>query len=123
MKKLSPANEFQTRETYLEKSRKSDLATLQCPECSSRFFEQITVAKYQSDHVVVLGQEVPIKKGGQRYKMLRCVHCQEMIEPRVLSTPRDMMDGDYGELLDTLEGKVDSRKPKTPKNEIPIDKC
>jgi len=110
----------------LKNLEKRDLESISCPSCSSQFFEHVRVAKFKADHNVVLGQDVPVKPGSAPYILLRCVLCKDWLEPRVLHNTRDVIGGDYNELLDTLEGKKDSRakieeeKPK--QNEIQAEK-
>ena len=83
-----------------------------CPNCSSQWFEQIRVGRYISDHNVILGQNVPNVAGEMAYVLLKCIRCSEMLEPRILHSTRDIGGDAYDGLLDTLEGKEDSREEK-----------
>lgn len=98
------------QQMMLKELERRDLESISCPNCSSQFFEHVRVAKYKADHNVVLGQDVPIRPGSAPYVLLRCIYCKDLLEPRVLHNTRDVIGGDYNELLDTLEGKKDPRK-------------
>ena len=43
------------------------------------------------------------------YVMLKCVRCNELLEPRIIHNTRDIGGDAYDDLLDVLEGKGDIR--------------
>lgn len=126
IQKMQTYAEFEAQQNaFMEQMRKHDLECISCPTCESQFFEQIEVMKFKADHHVILGQDVPPKPGSQPYRLLRCVHCQNLLEPRIIHNTRDVIGGDYEELLDTLEGKRDKRvkeeEPEQKDNAIPSE--
>lgn len=93
-----------------EKLRKMDLECVTCPKCSSQFFEEVKGMKFQLNHNLIPGQQVPPKAGAVGFVLLRCLRCANLIEPRVMHNSRDLAADDYNEFLDTLEGKGDTRE-------------
>jgi len=83
-----------------------------CPKCTSQWFEQVKIGRYVADHHVILGQQVPSVAGEMAYILLRCVRCDEMLEPRILHNTRDLGGDAYDHLLDTLESKGDKKEDK-----------
>jgi len=117
IQKLQTYADFEMQQrAFQEQMKKHDLECISCPGCGSQFFEQVRVSKYLANHNVILGQDVPIKPGGGPYILLRCIWCKDILEPRVQHNTRDVMGGDYDQLLDTMEGKLDKR-PKEEKKE------
>ena len=92
-----------------DKRRKDSVV---CPKCTSQWFEQVKIGRYVADHNVILGQQVPGVSGEMAYILLKCVRCLEMLEPRILNNTRDLGGDAYDHLLDTLEGKGDTREDK-----------
>jgi len=80
-----------------------------CPKCKSQWFQQFKIGRYVSDHNVILGQEVPAVAGEMSYVMLKCVRCEELLEPRIINSTRDVGGDAYDQLLDTLDGEGDGR--------------
>ena len=114
--------DFQANEQRILKAMEQrDKECISCPNCSSQWFEQVKISRYKADHNIVLGQDVPEKPGTIPYVLLKCVRCNDVLEPRVLHNTRDVVGGDYNHFLDTLEGKFDSRQEEKPQesNEIP----
>lgn len=99
----------------MKAEQEKDLDCIKCPQCSGQWFEQVPISRYQNQRQVVIGQPVPAKPGSVPYILLRCVHCQNLVEPRVSRTVRDLAAQDYDHFLDTIEGKLDSRKKKEEK--------
>jgi len=93
----------------MKAEEEKDLDCIKCPQCQSQWFEQVPVSRYQNQRQVVIGQPVPAKPGSVPYILLRCIHCQNLVEPRVSRTVRDLAAQDYDHFLDTLEGKFDAR--------------
>lgn len=88
----------------------SELESVVCPKCQSTWFEQIDAFQFRADHNLILGQDVPVRKTGMiAYKVLRCLRCNDCLEPRVIHTTMDSAGGDYNDFLDTLQGKNDKR--------------
>lgn len=112
------------QQTFMDQMKKHDMECISCPKCQCQFFEQLEVMKYKADHNVILGQDVPPKPGSQPYKFLKCIKCNELLEPRILHNTRDVIGGDYEELLDILEGKNEKEPEKVAenKNEIQAEK-
>lgn len=109
----------------LKQLEKRDLDCISCPKCSSQWFEQVKISRYKADHNIVLGQDVPPRPSTIPYILLKCVRCNDYLEPRVLHNTRDVVGGDYDHFLDTLEGKHDSREEEDEeevKSEIPSQK-
>ena len=110
MQRLQKFSDFEKEQRALtDKLKKIDMECISCTVCQSQFFEEVSVMKFKSSHNIILGQNVPAKPGTISYKILRCIHCQNILEPRILHHVRDIAGGDYDELLDTLEGKRDKR--------------
>lgn len=86
------------------------LDLIRCPTCDSTFFEQVEVSRYQVNHNIIIGQDVPKDPKSMPYKILRCIRCGDLLEPRVLHNTRDVGRDAYDDLLDTLEGKGDKRQ-------------
>lgn len=90
-----------------EEKKRTDCVS--CPKCNSQWFQQIRVGRFVSDHNVILGQEVPGVAGEMNYVMLKCIRCEELLEPRILHSTRDLGGDAYDQLLDTLDGEGDNR--------------
>ncbi len=82
---------------------------LQCPKCKGSWFEEVRAQQYQDDHTVVLSQSVPPKNGTQ-FILLRCVKCQDVIEPRLLRNARDATNNLYDNFLDSMKQDIKSEK-------------
>lgn len=93
----------------LKKEENKKRESVDCPKCSSSWFEQVRIGRYVADHNVILGQEVPGLGGDMGYVMLKCVRCNELLEPRIIHNTRDIGGDAYDDLLDVLEGKGDIR--------------
>jgi len=90
-----------------------DKESLSCPTCDSQWFTETKVTKFKADHHVIVGQVIP-PSNAVDYILLKCIRCEELLEPRILHNSRDVAGGNYDDLLDTLEGKKDKRdKPQT----------
>jgi len=74
---------------------------VECPKCRGSFFERLELAQYQRTHLVIPGQSPPIY--GMEYIILRCARCQELLEPTIELSPRDLATSQYGELVKELE--------------------
>jgi len=96
--------------TQLSQQKKIESECVYCPQCGSTWFEEIKVSQYQANHYVILGQKVPTVDSTAEFILLRCVHCDNKLEPRVIRSGRDMSNKSYDSLLDTLQGKNDIRK-------------
>lgn len=108
----------QTMQAEIDKMRKRSIECINCPTCGSQWFEEKKVNRYQQNHHVILGQDVPPEPNTVPYILLKCVHCNNWLEPRVLHSTRDIAGDRYDSLLDTLEGKNDIRKQeKQPEEE------
>ena len=126
VQKLIPYDEFERQQSaFMNQMKKQDLECLSCKNCGSQFFEQIFVSKFKADHNITLTQKIPVvPPGAESFKLLRCIYCRSITEPRVMPDRRDLMSGDYDKLLDTVEGKNDKRpKEQMEKaNEFKIEK-
>jgi len=91
-----------------------DQECIACPKCGGEWMEEVKAQRFKDDHNVVIGQPVPSKPGSIPYIILRCLYCNNMIEPRVVHQTRDIAGGDYNHFLDTVEGKMDKRKTAVP---------
>jgi len=65
---------------------------------------------------LVPGQRIPQKANTSGFVLLRCIRCNNLLEPCVTVDERDLLKGDYHEFLDTMDGKGDTRKEK-PENQ------
>jgi hypothetical protein len=90
-----------------EEKKRTDCVA--CPKCESQWFQQFRVGRFVSDHNVILGQEVPAVAGEMNYVMLKCIRCDELLEPRILHSTRDLGGDAYDQLLDTLDGGQDNK--------------
>lgn len=94
----------------LKREAELQLECVRCLKCDSTWFEEVDCYQFKADHHLILGQNVPTRRTGMiPYKMLRCLQCQNLLEPRIISNTRDIAGNDYDHLLDTLEGKLDKR--------------
>ena len=87
-----------------------DLESISCPTCDSQWFEQVVVCRFKLDHHVALGQKVPYRPNQQDFVMLKCVRCNDYLEPKISMDLRDTSSDSYGFLKETLEGKGDKRE-------------
>lgn len=95
----------------LDQMEKFKLECVSCPKCGAQWFTEIKVSRYQVNHNVVLGQAVPTEPDTIPYILLKCVKCEDLLEPRILHNTRDVAGGGrYDHFLDTLEGKYDDRE-------------
>lgn len=109
--------DFEKRHAELRNKQKElDLETIRCPKCNSQWFEQIKVSRFKADHHIILGQDIPIRPGSVPYTLLKCIVCNDILEPRIQHNSRDTAFGGYDHFLDTLEGKFDNR-PKEEEEE------
>jgi hypothetical protein len=106
-------NEWEKQQLrVLEAKEEIDRSCLRCPKCDGQWFEEVKVTRYKEDHNVVVGQQVPARPGSIPYIVLRCIRCNDVLEPRVVHSTRDIAGGDYDKFLDCLEGLDDKRNPK-----------
>ena len=61
---------------------------------------------------MILGQEVPAVPGEMSYVVLKCIRCEELLEPRILYGTRDLGGEAYDHLLDTLKEKNEEPEVK-----------
>lgn len=85
-----------------KKERQPDLSVKRCPECSCSYFIQVEISRFAQMHQVVLGQPVPPINLAKFYA-LRCVVCNELVEPNVVTAGRDTQRGAYDNFLDEIE--------------------
>lgn len=97
------------------KKEKEAAAVIHCPNCQSKWFEEIKVGRYKSDHQIILGQNVPLMPGSLQYVLLKCVGCSDYLEPLVQHNSRDIASGDYSDFLDTLDKKESKKESKVEK--------
>lgn len=115
---MSSYSDFERSQVLAMKAEEEkDLDCINCPQCQGQWFEQVQISRFQNQRQVVIGQPVPAKPGSIPYILLRCIHCQNLVEPRVSRSVRDLAAQDYDHFLDTIEGKFDSRKKKEEKPE------
>ena len=94
----------------LKRQTDAALECVRCLKCESTWFEEVDCFQFKADHNLILGQDVPPRRTGMiPYKMLRCLRCQNLLEPRIISNTRDVAGSDYDNFLDTLDGKDDKR--------------
>ena len=101
-----------SQDSNTERLRRQSEECISCPVCSSQWFEEISVNRYQTNHHIIIGQDIPQEPNTVPFKLLKCVNCKELLEPRILHDTRDMIGGRYDDFLDTLEGKGDLRNQK-----------
>ncbi len=82
---------------------------ISCPQCGCQWLESVSAQRFQLNHNVIVGQDVPPQPGSIPYKLLRCVRCSNLIEPRIIHNTRDLSANSYDEFLDTMEGHNDER--------------
>jgi hypothetical protein len=99
---------------FTEPQRKDDLPRQEdvavCPSCGQKWLEQVIVQQFDKIVPVVPGQGVPTVHG-QRFIILRCIQCGELLEPNVMLTSFDTTRKAYDAFLDALEGKPSGTKP------------
>jgi hypothetical protein len=109
------------QEKAIDQMRKTQAECITCPTCSSQWFEEVTFQRYQLNHNVIHSQNIPQEPNTAGYKLLKCVHCRDLLEPRILQNIRNPVGDRYDNFLDTLEGKLDTRKEEK-KDEIQAEK-
>lgn len=111
-----------SQQAAIDQLRRESMECISCPTCGSQWFMEIKANRYQVNHNVILGQDIPEEPNTVAYKLLQCVHCKELLEPRILHNTRDVAGDRYDHFLDTLEGKMDIRnkKPEAEKKEDAI---
>ena len=87
--------------------RDQEIPALRCPKCSKEWFEEVRVNKYQRDHYVLAGQEVP-KVATFNFILLRCINCGNISEPNVQLTIYDSARQDYNNFQKSMDWKDDS---------------
>lgn len=113
------------QQAAIDQMKRQSMECITCPTCSSQWFEEVSVNRYQVNHNVILGQDIPEEPNTVPYKLLKCIHCKELLEPRILHNTRDVAGSRYDDFLDTLEGKKDIRKQtgvEKKADEIPAEK-
>jgi hypothetical protein len=99
------------QDLVLKKRLEAEQESVRCRECGSTWFTEREFFQFKADHNVIIGQNVPHRfPGSVGFILLECLHCKNLIEPRVQSSTRDMASGTYDNFLDTIEGKLDTRK-------------
>lgn len=93
----------------IKAKEKHDNECISCPRCNSQWFEAVNAQRFQLNHNIIVGQDVPPQPSTIPYKLLRCVLCGNLVEPRILHNTRDLAAGDYEVFLDTMEGHLDKR--------------
>lgn len=112
-------SEFEKKQAiWLREKEERDLECVSCPQCGSQWFTEIPVSQYKAEHHVVVGQRVPPKPGTIPYLLLKCIVCEDLLEPRVLRNARDTAGGGYDYLLDTLSGLHDTREDLTKEKQL-----
>ena len=100
--------------TMIEKAKEPEVC--ECPTCGCKFFEQIEVHQFPKNHNVILGQKVaPLADIG--FIVLRCLRCEDVMEPQVQTGARDLARKMYNEFLDTMQTPFDKNLAKKPKPE------
>ena len=94
----------------IDQFRKKQEECINCPNCNSQWFTEVHANRYQVNHNVILGQQIPAEPNTLAYVLLKCVRCNELLEPRIIHNARDVAGDRYDHFLDTLEGKMDKRE-------------
>jgi len=120
---MSHYEDFEATQRAARRSKEEkSLDLIECPTCGSRWFEQVEFARFKKEHRLVLGQRVPYNAGDVPFQMLRCVHCQHLVEPHTIRQARDLGSDGYDNFLDTVEGLNDTRNKDKIKDEVPSEK-
>ncbi len=108
----------------IKAKEEADLECISCKRCGSQWLMQIEAHRFQANHNLVPGQDIPPRPASVGYKFLQCLVCQNLIQPSVQHYVRDLAASDYDFCLDTLEGKFDEREgeKKEAKGEIKSQK-
>lgn len=85
---------------------------VQCVKCKCSWFEQFSVRQYPALHNTVLGQFVPQAKDFT-FVLLRCIRCQELHQPNVITSYADTQQKAYNDFLDMMESKDWQKEPST----------
>jgi len=106
--------EFERNELMrIKLEQERDLDCIKCPKCFSQWFEEIKLQRYQNQTDVVIGQSVPARPGSLPFILLKCIYCNNLVEPRIIHSARDLAGKDYGHFRETLEGKQKDQKKET----------
>jgi hypothetical protein len=84
-----------------------------CPNCNCTWFEHVTVQQYDKLHAVILGQTVP-PVSPVSFFILRCIKCNEILEPNILAGTRDSTARAYDSFLDQLEADMPTKEELKP---------
>lgn len=57
--------------------------TVVCASCGSWWMEEVSIGRFQRAHYLLVGQEIPRVVPGEAFKLLRCVQCGQLHEPRL----------------------------------------
>jgi len=91
---------------------------VKCETCGSVWFEEVDVARFREDHLVVEGQRVP-RLESSNYVLLKCICCKDYTAPNNTHTPMAQVKNYYSHLIETLEGVHDKRIKEEKKDENP----
>ncbi len=94
----------------LKKKLDAEQESVRCKICGSTWFTEREFFQFKSEHNLVVGQNVPHRfPNSVGFILLECVHCKGLLEPRIMSSTKDLAANLYNNFLDTVEGKNDIR--------------
>lgn len=78
---------------------------IKCPICKGSWFEEIRAFQVPDNFTLIPGQKVSVYQGMQ-YSVLRCLRCNELMEPPTQVSPRDLVKSQYGSMISELEDET-----------------
>lgn len=75
---------------------------MRCPSCSFTWFEEIRCKQYLSEHTTIVGGSIA-PASDVEFRLLRCVKCSDLLEPRILRGTRDFLHKEYDKFTEELE--------------------
>jgi hypothetical protein len=97
----------QVKEVFSPMDENKDLAY--CPKCRCHWFEEVIIQQVDKNHFLTLGQNVPAYQGF-KLRVLRCMKCNELIEPNYSYVSTDREGERYTKFVTEMEAPIDPEK-------------
>ena len=107
MKKLRRLEAFIPEPDPFRKGQIPPNSPAKCAGCGCQFFELVEVHQFKASHYITLGVAPPKVDGATTFKLLRCVSCLEVHEPKINLQNFDTRRASYDLLIEQLGGLDD----------------
>src|SRR5574343_1436513 len=97
-------NRFESKPPIQPAIQQEDERAFKCPCCGCTWFEQVMLRQFNKESTAIIGQDIPTLDY-MRVCLLRCIKCNELLEPNLVYSGNDATRQRYNKLLDTLEDK------------------